>query len=1064
MGTYFQRIGILEQALAGGGGGSPISSFRSTSFASITQDTAPFFPPDVGEVVANDTAGNVYVGNIARDVGLRDLGLTKYNADGTVAWRYTYPHIEGPTSGFGDPFFSDIACDPNGDVFGYIYDPNLSSPYLNNNVAGSFRVTLIKFSSNGDILWQKTIRDQVNGDEFLMGSLAVDNSGNAIIAFFARVSGQSIPGYNYGFNATPSVDSKNPYIAKYSPTGTLLWEKGYVSENNTGADFRGKGNMETDDAGNIYTQFVNWQQGGLVVLIKLSPSGILLWEVYRVAWDDSGQLNSSFNGDSEALGLSVTADGSTVIQGMSFSTVSYQTGLIIKVDGATGNLISNHQIGVSGNPSPDMMALIYDIKIDPATNLIYVFGAIGQDQYSFSGGDRAALICMDLNYNVQFYHEFVPSDTANTYVTTVLDNSNFYESSGPRIAIGTDNISFSFVYSDAVGYAALLVNYDLEGTSLTDGALITSGGGNTWSLDTTQTIALNSFTPLISNPFSGSPSYGALIDITAYLEVAETGVTTYGGKLTSVAPVPTTAVLYTPPAVTTVDYLVWVEDDYVGANEMNGSELTTADADGNVYTGSNSTETGTRDMMLTKFARDGTLVWRYYYPHISGAPATGADYSHRFSDIKCDSAGNVYGTCYDDVTLLQTLIKFSPNGDIIWQRTFDSGAGVNIAMLFGSITVDANDNPIIYYASRLAATVASGATSTSYRAAYIAKCSYDGALIWERGFGRIGTTNSGASFETRGDIITDPAGNVYIQGVQWQTYNTVTLKLAAADGALQWQNIYYAWDTTSGDGNGPEYIGASSESRGAAVSSDGSTIFRSYHSSDPTDSESLLLKVNAATGAIIETRRLEGPTGDLRDQILDVKIDPATDLVYVFGTVDPTASGYNNNARPYLMVLDLNFNIQWYHEYVFNPNAGGLMNITFENFQTYRSRGSRIAIGPDNVTLGFIYDDGWGRQGFTINLKKDGSTPEGQMFAFDHGDPTTITLTYTGAPTLSVNVNPSDAYNTSPTGPMEPPLSAAAGAVEDISGFISVISTTTAQYNNKIPQTIETYPPVITLL
>jgi len=277
MNTYFQRIGILDQALIGDESG-PASSFRSTSFISVVENANYQADSTAGEVTTTDAAGNVYHGHVSRPTGEMDIGLTKYNADGTVAWRYYYAHIDGvtaPQAGLNN-MLADIKVDANGDIFAVAIESGTAGPGQGSSGdPGQIRVTLLKFNPLGDILWQRTIRDEPNAVEFMFGSMTVDSSGNAIVMFSGRLSSLQAP-FNYGFNDTPRNTSKNIYIAKYSPTGTLVWERGYVPTNNNNGNLQPKGDIITDAAGNVYAQYINWTQAGRVNTLKISTSGTLL--------------------------------------------------------------------------------------------------------------------------------------------------------------------------------------------------------------------------------------------------------------------------------------------------------------------------------------------------------------------------------------------------------------------------------------------------------------------------------------------------------------------------------------------------------------------------------------------------------------------------------------------------------------------------------------------------------------------------------------------------------------------------------------------------------------------
>jgi len=1017
MNTYFQRIGILDQALIGGGGG-PASSFRSTSFISVVENANYQADSTAGEVTTTDAAGNVYHGHVSRPTGEMDIGLTKYNADGTVAWRYYYAHIDGvtaPQAGLNN-MLADIKVDANGDIFAVAIESGTAGPGQGSSGdPGQIRVTLLKFNPLGDILWQRTIRDEPNAVEFMFGSMTVDSSGNAIIMFSGRLTSLQAP-FNYGFNDTPQNTSKNIYIAKYSPTGTILWERGYVPTNNNNGNLQPKGDIITDAAGNVYAQYINWTQAGLVNTLKLSPSGTLLWDVYRVAWDDSGQLTAVFNGASEIPGMAISADGSTLIQGYSFAGVFDEPALLIKVDTSDGSLIANHQILLPG--SADIVPLIFDVKIDPATDLIYIFCAVA---VSTVWRWRPALIVTDLNYNVQFFHEFRATPLEWGATLAEFDNLSYYFARGPRMAIGPDNISISWIHDDDVGFVSVVVKYDKEGTSLTEGPLITTGRGDVWSLVISPDPVISAFTPLISDvwvAFASPAGTQPVYDISNILEVSETGIQTYGGKQAMVVNAPQIEILYTAPPIVPEEFISYTAGIPSAYDFTMVGDATATDADGNIYVGSLAGQVGMEDMMLTKYSPDGTLTWRYSYPHIDGVGPAADPFVNRFADIKCDANGDILacytdgGTSFFDASQARlTLIKFNRDGDILWQKTIRDAPGAT-RFYFGSMTVDSSGNAIVMFAGRLADFVANfnygfddNIDVDAYNA-YIAKYSPTGTLIWEKAYAGLNDTRT--RYEMKADIITDATGNVYAQWISASGQNLVMIKLSPS-GVLQWDNYYSAWGrdgfTNQVAGEMP-YMTGFAEVPGLAVSSDGSTLIRGYAFSGSSSSPgvaAILIKVNTTTGALVANRQIIHPDGFpapgrfVHSIINDVKIDPETDLVYVFGGVDEN-TGSLTDGTSYLMCMDLNFNIQWYHEYPLVPN--GIVTIsTYYGQDTDAMRTPRMSIGPDNVTIAYTYEDSDTVHGMLISVDKTGSrgaTPN----IYTTPTPVTFSITTAGTPTL----------------------------------------------------------------
>ena len=448
-----------------------------------------------------------------------------------------------------------------------------------------------------------------------------------------------------------------------------------------------------------------------------------------------------------------------------------------------------------------------------------------------------------------------------------------------------------------------------------------------------------------------------------------------------------------PSAVT--DFMSIVEQPgYVGDMV---ADMTAMDSSGNVYVAANSTLTGLDDISLTKYAADGTITWRYSYPNVSGAAGSGAGSfagfeGLRVSDIKTDPSGNVF-VCVSDPgaatpggsgvfgAYTMTLIKFDSAGDILWQRTFSDPAGE--FYFFGSLAVDVNGAAFVMFAGRLDVSMQQSATNT-----YIAKYNAAGSLIWEQAWRN--TDDASGEYVMKGDMITDGAGNVYAQWLLIQRDNVVTVKLNGASGAPIWENYYHS-------AANPELLGAA-EVAGLGISADGSTLIHGYSFSVLDDRQSMLVKLNASTGAEIENRTVGTAVTPFHSRIYDVKIDPATDLVYVFGSIN--ASGGLQATTPYLMVMDLSFSIQYYHEYTLSPLGTGSIRIDYDH-QTYSHRGPRISIGTDAVAIAYLHDDNNGVNGLLMHFNKDGSSLSAGALITSPTAGTAYSLATVGAPALA---------------------------------------------------------------
>jgi len=192
----------------------------------------------------------------------------KYDYEGRELWVQRYE--DGPSRA---P--NDMKIDASGDL--YIAGASW--------VDGHFDVLLLKYDSEGELLWDRTLD---NGDEQWDSAyaLTIDPNGNAILAGYTE----------------PAA-----YLVKYSPTGELLWER----EHESFAPLDQWERIETDAEGNVYVlgEISPPFETKYLWTTKNDPAGSTLWEQTYTGTADQ----SCYAGN-----LAVTADGGVVITGQSW--------------------------------------------------------------------------------------------------------------------------------------------------------------------------------------------------------------------------------------------------------------------------------------------------------------------------------------------------------------------------------------------------------------------------------------------------------------------------------------------------------------------------------------------------------------------------------------------------------------------------------------------------------------------------------------------------------------------------------------------------------------------------
>jgi uncharacterized delta-60 repeat protein len=224
----------------------------------------------------------------------------------------------------------------------------------------------------------------------------------------------------------------------------------------------------------------------------------------------------------------------------------------------------------------------------------------------------------------------------------------------------------------------------------------------------------------------------------------------------------------------------------------------THDSLGNIYvagvTASYGPERG--DVLLLKYSSAGDLVW--------GRTWGGLDREEAF-EVAVDNNGDIilsgytdsYGAGQGDVLLL----KYSPSGELIWQKTW----GGEYPEGAEALAIDNDGN----------AYVSGSGIMYDYGTfeAFLLKCSPTGELLWQKVW-----DNDDESFGSA--LALDEAGYVYMAGWLYKNGNvdhqhSLLIKYST-DGALQWQRTcdLNGWAkalAVAVDGNGDVYLGGETQ-------------------------------------------------------------------------------------------------------------------------------------------------------------------------------------------------------------------------------------------------------------
>ncbi len=218
------------------------------------------FEADIGNSIALDDSGNVYLTGYFRDTadfdpgpgtanlisaGNPDIFFAKYSSSGNYIWAKRL-------GGTFDDYGLSMALDDTGNVYitGYFegtvdFDPGPGTASLTS--AGYPSVTrsdifFAKYSSSGNYLWAKSLGG-IGWDEST--SIALDGTGNVYVTGYFQITADFDPGP--GTANLTSAGNWDIFFAKYSSSGEYIWAKKLGGTSDDGGC-----SIALDSTGNVY--------------------------------------------------------------------------------------------------------------------------------------------------------------------------------------------------------------------------------------------------------------------------------------------------------------------------------------------------------------------------------------------------------------------------------------------------------------------------------------------------------------------------------------------------------------------------------------------------------------------------------------------------------------------------------------------------------------------------------------------------------------------------------------------------------------------------------------------
>ncbi len=341
------------------------------------------------------------------------------------------------------------------------------------------------------------------------------------------------------------------------------------------------------------------------------------------------------------------------------------------------------------------------------------------------------------------------------------------------------------------------------------------------------------------------------------------------------------------------------------------------------------------DFGIGKFAgATGAPVWFANEPDRSGLPENLAcgGFVQGKQAVAVDSAGNTVtvGCAYNGGDRDYQIVKFSPQGSLVWSASYDSPAGQDDWA--SAVAVDAAGDVIVTGQST---SQGSGSDYTTVKFA-----GSTGAQLWvSRYVGPVG-------FDEANVVTVDSTGDVLVTGTSegFDGYDVATVKYTGVSGAQLWVNRY----------TGP--AGGDDSAIAAAIDAAGNLVVTGY-SSGIWGLDYLTIKYAGASGQRLWTSRYDGPAGE-NDQALALAVD---------GHGDVLVTGWSKAAGRYdyatIKLAGINGDWLWVNRY---DGAGGGDDFAF-------------AVAVDKV--GDVYVSGLSRTGVNgdfLTFKYAGVTGETQ--------------------------------------------------------------------------------------
>ena len=313
---------------------------------------------DGGNGIALDSHGNVYIAGSTNSSkliigtttltlkGYDDIFIAKYDASGNLKWAKS-------AGGTSDELGLSVGVDANENAYltGYFASTSLAIGTTTLTNTGGNDLFVAKYDSLGNALWAKSLGG--SGNEQGSG-IATDATGNSYIT--GSFSSSSLTVGSTTLTNNGGIDF---LIAKYDPSGNVLWAKGAVGSSNDGGN-----GIALDAHGNPYvagsSNSSSLTFGATTLTLKTYDDAFIV--KYDVAGNVKWAGSAGGYQDDLALGVSIDPKGNSYLTGYFASStlyIGYTTTLTNAYPGSNdffligydslGNVLTAQSAGGSGD-------------------------------------------------------------------------------------------------------------------------------------------------------------------------------------------------------------------------------------------------------------------------------------------------------------------------------------------------------------------------------------------------------------------------------------------------------------------------------------------------------------------------------------------------------------------------------------------------------------------------------------------------------------------------------------------------------------------------------------------